>query len=353
MDALSLKAALLCQGINSGMKTIESERRGGAGPAGICYEICDTIVNLPTNERITDSSPFKLNDDAGLKIEFEEESFLIKPIPKPNYYSKNASDGTPMKKIALLHGRDCLATTLYQGCVLIAKGEGCGFCAIKTSLQNGKTILKKTPEQLAETAAESIGDGVKHVTITTGTPSLRDHGASILAETVSHLKETLDLPIHVQLSPPKNGFLEIIFDAGADTIGIHIETFDREVLERVCPGKTEFDYKSSFESAISLFGENQVSSFVIGGLGEDINAMRLGFEELAHQGVIPFLVPFRPLQGTRLELHYPPDPHYMRKLYVILSEYLTMYGVDIDKNYAGCVRCGACSALDVAMKSKE
>jgi radical SAM protein (TIGR04043 family) len=230
-------------------------------------------------------------------------------------------------------------------------GRGCGFCAIETSWRSGSTILRKTPEQLEEVTKEAIKDGVNHMVITTGSPNPRGHGAEMIAETVQHLKESFDLPIHVQLTPPRISQIEQIFNAGADSIGLHVETFDKKVIKKVCPGKSHIDFMEPLEFAVSLFGENQVSSFVLGGLGEDPGSMRAGFEDLISLGVIPYLVPFRPLHGSKLEGSSPPEASYMRWLYIELAQIMKIYGIDLKKNLAGCVKCGACSAIDVALKS--
>jgi radical SAM protein (TIGR04043 family) len=349
MDALLLKTALLCQGMDTGKIDMRQGRKGGAGPAGSCFEIDGMLVNVMTSGTFAKKSPFKLHFNGEFSVVFNYEVFPLKVIGEAQYYSKICSDGTPMKKIALLHGYDCLATTLYQRCVLMGQGKGCSFCAIETSLKSGDTVSKKTPQQLAEVVTEASEEGITHITITTGTPNLHDYGAGMLAEAVRYLKENSDIPVHVQLTPAHNSHLELLYNAGADTIGIHVESFDRQVMKRVCPGKAELDYKETLEWAVKLFGENQVSSFIIGGLGETSMSMKEGFEDLAALGVIPFLVPFRPLPGAKLQNHTPPKPTYMRDLYVQLARVLVKHGVDIEKNRAGCVRCGACSAIDVAL----
>ncbi len=348
MDALTLKTHLLCRGLNIGYGEIMEGRKGGAGPAGTCIEVADFLVNIPITDNVTKYSQIKLQADGALRAEFGDDSFQVNQIQRPDYYDKTTSDGIPMKKIALLHGRDCLATTLYQGCALFDMGLGCGFCAIDSSLKSGATVLRKTPEQLKEVTSEALKDGVTHLTITTGTPNLRDHGAGMIASVVSHLKDCLDIPIHVQLTPPEKEQIQVLYDAGADTVGIHLESFDKKVLNEVCPGKSGFDYRGALKNAVTIFGENQVSSFVLGGLGEDPETMDQGFEELGSIGVIPFLVPFRPLPGSKLQSRPPPEPFYMKDLYIELADVLKEYGIDVKKNLAGCVSCGACSAIDVA-----
>jgi radical SAM protein (TIGR04043 family) len=353
MDALTLKTHLLCRGLNGGNREIIDGRKGGAGPAGTCIEVEDFIVNIPTTENVTKYSQIKLQANGTLRAEFGGDNYQFNQIQRPDYYDKITSGGIPMKKIALLHGTDCLATTLYQGCMLMDMGGGCGFCAIETSLNSNATVLRKTPEQLEEVASEAIKEGVTHLTITTGIPNLRDHGTGMIASVVSHLKDCFDIPIHVQLTPPQKEQIEVLYNAGADTIGLHVESFDRKVLKQVCPAKFGFDYPEALKNAVDIFGVNQVSSFVLGGLGEDPVTLDVGFEKLASLGVIPFLVPFRPLPGAALQDRQPPEPFYMEELYITLADALKTYGIDIKKNLAGCVRCGACSAIDVAMDGLE
>ncbi len=210
-------------------------------------------------------------------------------------------------------------------------------------------MLEKKPDQLAEVAVEAARDGITHMTVTTGTPDLRDHGSGMLSNAVAAVKKNVDLPVHVQLTPPDRRGLERLHSSGADTIGIHVESFDKEVLKRVCPGKLGFDYRGALKSAVEIFGENQVSTIVIAGLGEDPKLMKPGFVELTSLGVIPFLVPFRPLQGALLENHLPPDPDYMKKVYIDLAHAIHESGLQMNRHRAGCVRCGACSAIDLAM----
>lgn len=157
-------------------------------------------------------------------------------VPYPSFYSKKTSDRVPMWKVALLHGRDCLATTVYQKCAYWDIGKKCKFCGIEFSLKAGKTIAVKKPKQFREVVEAAMEEGVcKHITLTTGTTASPDRGASLLAEIVREVKACKEIPVHVQVEPPKESrYLELLAEAGADTIGIHIESFDGKVLREVC-----------------------------------------------------------------------------------------------------------------------
>ncbi len=355
-DILRIKIELLCYGAQTS-SDIEKGRKVGAGPAG------GRVVILPGGLQVntalwgsfTELSPWKLRTSGDQYFLSKEgtETFRIIPVdvvPRPSFYSKETSDGVPMWKIALLHGTDCLATTICQKCVHWSLGRQCKFCGTELSLRSGSTIPFKTPKQVVEVVGAASEDGVcNHITLTTGTPASPDRGSKYLANIVRNVKEHHRIPIHVQVEPPKtNAYLDMLADSRADTVGIHIESFDQRIFEEACPGKAKTKVKRYFEAwkySVELFGENQVSSFIIAGLGESDESILTGAEELARIGVVPYLVPFRPIAGTAFEDRFPPNINRMVLLYQRLDKILETYGVYPSKNKAGCVRCGACSVI--------
>ena len=133
-----------------------------------------------------------------------------------------------------------------------------------------------------------------------------------------------------------------------DTIGLHIESFDREVLARMAPAKAAIGlskYEQAWKEAVELFGVNQVSSFLIVGLGEEQDSVIQGSERLADLGVYPFVVPLRPIPGSAMEKASPPDHEIMTEIYEKVAEIIRRKGLSSAQCRAGCVRCGACSAL--------
>jgi radical SAM protein (TIGR04043 family) len=360
VDLLRLKVELLCEGGRLSAK-IDKGRKVGAGPAGGRYIVLPGgfCVNTAFWGAFTEKSPLELTERNGeyflmRKDDETLEEVPIEVVPNPNFYSLKTSDGVPMWKIALLHGTNCLATTVNQKCVHWKFGKECKFCGIDLSLQSGTTIPVKTSKQFREVVEAAAEESVcNFITLTTGTTATPDRGATLLAEVAREVKSHQKIPIHVQMEPPENDkYLEMLADAGADTIGIHIETFDRRILKEVCPGKAETTLEKYFEEwrrSVELFGEEQVSSFLIAGLGEDDESILRGVEELARIGVVPYVVPFRPIVGTEFENKRPPSSKRMIALYKRVAETLKIYGVNPNKNKAGCVRCGACSAVKEAL----
>lgn len=345
--AASLKNRLLCLGLRVPDKLKEG-RKWGAGPAGGRYVLVhDTIANVPIFG-FAEHSPIHLFEDQGrCHVTDGVKRSEVRLFETPRFYSSVTSDGIPMGKIALAHGNRCLGSTVYQKCIRWRREEQCHFCGIELSLKHGTTVLMKKPLQLAEVAETAEAEGFEHVTLTTGTPNLRDKGAGILSKAARAVKERTNMRIHVQIEPPHKNEIETLHSSGADSIGIHIESLDRAVLEGVCPGKASGydDYFGAWQDALGVFGGNQVSSYVILGLGEDRDATLAGVERMCQIGVIPFVVPLRPLEGTALQDRSPPPPEIMEEFYIHACRMMEEYGIDPTRNLAGCVRCGGCSAL--------
>jgi radical SAM protein (TIGR04043 family) len=349
LNVTRLKIELLCRGARTREK-IDKGRKSGAGPTGGRYFILKdgTCIEIPLQGKFIENSPYTLEkvNDEWLLLRNEKPVITMKLVPTPRFYEQLTTDGIPMRKVAVLHGKDCLASTVYSKCIYWSHKKQCKFCGIQ--LKSKKPLLVKKPSQLGETARAAFTEGVaKHVTLTTGTPPSPDKGAVLLAEATKGIKEHVNLPVHVQLEPPKNQkFLHMLYEAGVDTVGIHIESFDKKVLTEVCPMKTDVNsYFKAWKNAVKIFGEGQVSSFIIAGLGETDLSILQGAEKLASLGVVPYLLPLRPITGTALGKTRPPNPERMIGLYRKVSQILRNYGLNPRKNKAGCVRCNACSAL--------
>lgn len=353
METKNLKVELLCLGAR--VSGVDRGRKAGAGPAaGGMFLFGSTVANVPTQSWFVSTSPYSVspeseNRDGRYIIKRDGERITEVRFPLAKFEKLKTKDGIPYNKIALLHGADCLATTTIQTCVYWNTPKRCKFCAIELSLRSGATIARKKPEQLAEVAiAAKKLDHVTHVTLTTGTTPTPDKGINYLVETARAIKEAAGLPIHVQFEPPKElSMIDVLYDS-VDTVGIHVETFDRKVLKEVALCKAEIPFKhyvDAWKRSVELFGDSQVSSYVIAGLGESNESIIKGSKLLAELGVYPFIVPLRPIPGSLLENEKPPSPDRMRYIYEEVAEILHDNGVSWRKNKAGCVRCRACSAL--------
>jgi radical SAM protein (TIGR04043 family) len=326
-------------------------RRGGAGPsdAGFVW-VRGLPLTVPMHSRFAQSSPYRLRLGARSAKLFRGEDY-VGPVaipPQPKIYEMATADGIPYWKIALLH-LDSIASTVVQKCIYWGTDEQCRFCGIELS-RGEQTIPVKTPAQLAEvcTAARDF-DGAVDATLTTGSLNRRDRGALYISKCAAAIKEASGLPVQVQFEPPDDlSVLRHVRDAGVDAVGIHIETFDPDVLAVVAPGKAACGVEGYFrcwERAVEVFGRGAVSTYVILGMGERPGYTEEGCRRAIELGVYPFVVPLRPVPGTLMADVAPPDPDYVAGVYRSVSAMLAEHGLDHEEARAGCARCQACSGL--------
>ncbi|MCW2498052.1 MSMEG_0568 family radical SAM protein [Jatrophihabitans sp.] len=328
-------------------------RRAGAGPSDDGHVLLGGIGTalpiVPTSRyRVTDGRLLLDGADLGLDVT---------PVHRPAFYDLTTADGIPYEQLARLHGSDVLATTVVQTCIRYDEAERCRFCAIEESLRLGSTTAVKTPAQLAEVAEAAVRlDGVKQMVMTTGTSNGRDRGARHLARCVRAILEAVPgLPIQVQCEPPADlSAIQELKDAGAVSIGIHVESLDDSVRLKWMPGKGSVpmdEYRAAWREAVRVFGRNQVSTYLIIGLGESPDELVAGAAELIDLGVYPFVVPFRPIAGTLavdVDHAVTPPAHVVADVTRRVAALLREAGMHGSDQAAGCAACGACSALNSA-----
>jgi radical SAM protein (TIGR04043 family) len=328
-------------------------RRAGAGPSddGHWQLRGGCAATLP----MAPDSPFEL--DAGGRLTRDGvvvEDALLEPIERPRFYDLQTTDGVAYEQLARLHGSDVLATTVVQTCIRYAQAETrCRFCTIEESLKAGATTQVKRPEQLAEVAEAAVRlDGVRQMVMTTGTSNGADRGARHLARCVAAVKAAVPgLPIQVQIEPPLDlAWIDRLHAAGADAVGIHIESLDPAVRAAWTPGKATVPvagYEAAWERAVTVFGANRVSTYLLVGLGEDPDELVAGAQRLIAMGVYPFVVPYRPLAGSLAHADGvpAPDPGVLTDVTRRVGAALTAAGMRGADQVAGCAACGACSAL--------
>jgi radical SAM protein (TIGR04043 family) len=326
-------------------------RRGGAGPSDALFLwVRGLPLTVPWHAAFVDRSPYTIYvSDGGADL--YRGDVLVSPVKlprRPRIYDMQTADGIPYWKIALLH-LDSIASTVVQKCIYWGTEEQCGFCGIELT-RGEQTIPVKTPAQLAEvcTAARDY-DGAVDVTLTTGSINRRDRGALYISRCAAAIKDASGLPIQVQFEPPDElTVLEQVRDAGVDAVGIHIETFDPDVLRRVAAGKAACGVEGYFrcwERAVEVFGRGHVSTYVILGMGERRQLIEEGCRRAIALGVYPFVVPLRPVPGTLMADTPAPDAEYVASIYRSVSAMLAESGLDHVEAKAGCARCQACSGL--------
>ena len=140
-------------------KAGHESRRGGAGPSDHKAMTVDGMtVMVPVHTAPAFESPYVIEKPDASGLQHASAGMVFRSAasafqPRPRFYDRSTSDGVPYWKIAVLHSRDVLATTVLQSCIRYqSRTKTCQFCAIGQSLAAGRTIERKTPAQLAEVA---------------------------------------------------------------------------------------------------------------------------------------------------------------------------------------------------------
>jgi radical SAM protein (TIGR04043 family) len=327
-------------------------RPAGAGPSDDGHLVIDgRNAALPINPH----SPYEVRGDR-LWLGETDTGLSLAVVHRPRFYDLATADGVPYEHIARLHGRDVLATTVVQTCIRYAEEQRCRFCTIEESLRAAATVAVKSPAQLAEVAEAAVRlDGIRQMVMTTGTTAGPDRGARNLVRAVrAVLAAVPGLPIQVQIEPPRDlAAIDELREAGAASIGIHAESLDDEVRRRWMPGKGAVpmaEYEAAWDHAVRVFGRNQVSTYLLIGLGEDADALVAGAARLIGRGVYPFVVPFRPMAGTlaRRDGVPGPAPALVQDVTERVAALLRAAGMRGADQRAGCAACGACGVLQAA-----
>ena len=363
MDAeeiLRLKVRLLTEGA----VIAEGEyagRKGGAGPVGGRYFLLPNgrTVGIPIRAgeqaEVFNSSTLEPTDDPNIWL--YDGSVKLKVVPKPRFYDLKTKDGIPYSQIALLHGDRTLATTVYQSCRYWSHGTQCKFCTIPLSHSAGDTVLEKVPEQIAEVVLAAEKEGViDDILLTTGTPDSEDTGIERLIGVIEAIRKVSNLSIAVQFEPPVDReTIRDIANAGANAVGMHIESADESIREEMTPGKHQYGplnlYKRSWQYALDYFEKGHVSTFILHGLGEDpSNTLRL-VEELSEVGVMSVVAPVRPSRGSQLANYKPTYTGHLDEaveFYKEVGKILFKYELNPKETLSGCHRCGGCTPIQEA-----
>jgi radical SAM protein (TIGR04043 family) len=351
---LALRSELAVRGLQA---VPPVRRRAGAGPSddGHWQLRGGCAATLPMAE----DSPFGLDELGRLTRDgvIVEDDIAVEAVDRPRFYDLATADGIAYEALARLHGTNVLATTVVQTCIRYTLEETrCRFCTIEESLRAGATPQVKRPEQLAEVAEAAWRlDGVTQMVMTTGTSNGPDRGARHLARCVRAVRDAVPLlPIQVQIEPPLDlEWIDRLHDAGAEAIGIHIETLDQRLREQWTPGKATVSvarYERAWAHAVAVFGANRVSTYLLVGLGEDPDELVAGATRLIEMGVYPFVVPYRPLVGSLAfgDGVPAPSPELLTQVTRRVGAVLRSVGMRGSDQGAGCAACGACSALQQA-----
>jgi hypothetical protein len=318
-----LKTALLASGLRVARDVQRRVARYARPPMRVRSGACGgldvilpdgTYVNCPTREHFAGQSQFALvTDGEALRIEDRAGgpwpgSVPVQLPPRPEFYDRHASDGTPLARIGQVCS-DRLGIGLTNVCAYWrSSARRCKFCSIGLNVATEEA--RKPIEHIVEVVDAAYSDptaSARHLLLGGGTPEGPDAGAELIAAAAAAVKARWDRPIYAMLAPPDDlAYIDLLAESGVDEVAINIELFDPGAAAHYTPGKWRkfghAGYLRALERAVEVFGPVHSRSIMVVGL-EPPEATLRGVEALVSRGVMPILSPFRPMVRTELEHH--------------------------------------------------
>jgi len=136
---------------------------------------------------------------------------------------------------------------------------------------------------------------------------------------VRQIKKQMTVAVSVSCQPQNRADIERLKHAGVDRLGIALDAATQTIFDRVkgkdAGGCYSWDNQFKlFSLAQSVFGEGNVSTHVIVGLGETEKDAVEVIQRCRDLGVLPALFAFTPVRGTAMEHNVPPKLESYRRI---------------------------------------
>jgi len=238
--------------------------------------------------------------------------------------------------LGLLKGRlDAEPTTAYLMTYKTGKcTANCTFCPQARSSQSKAELLSRvtwpvfsTTEVMKKLSQVVKSKKTKRVCIQAlNFPGVFDDVCSV----VEQLKKQVNVPISVSCQPLNSKNLWRLYRAGVDRIGIALDAATEKLFNEVKGAAVDGPYKwedqfRMLQVALGAFGEGNVSTHLIIGLGETENEAAVLMQKCVDWGVMPALFAFTPVAGTARASYQQPKVCVYRR--VQTARYLIANGM--------------------------
>lgn len=352
-ELLKIKADLLCYGIRltKEAESVMKLRNRYVLEKGFMHAahflIDDVVINTCVSERYCQSSPYVIRLH-------KNELILEKITDGSSYYISNIDvlqlplwceanvDGYNVGDYLRPHSLGCIACWPYLICDYYKNSEQCKFC----SMGDYRIHACINPEIVGKMIELALKYNPQYeVALSGGTCNEPDRSLTYFSEVCNRAKAAGAEYISVETAPPEEmEFIDNLYQNGASAIIMNLEIADDELRKKICPGKARIPqqrYFDAFERAVKVFGRGNVSSVLIAGLqpADDILSMAQKMIEL---GVIPTIIPFKPLDGCLLRNAKIAEPKELLGIAKEIDKYLNINKLCASEQH-GCTKCNGCS----------
>ena len=347
-----VKAELLCYGLNVSeeqkelLKTMNPfiYEKGFINAIHILYK--NTLINVCVADSFCEKSPYsvkKINNSWYLlKNEVVLDELIFLEFPE---WVFNRCEGVMVGKIIRPHSDKCISLWPSLDCNYVKKKKGCRFCSL-TSMDEDE-MIKLQPKFVARLVKVAIDYNPSYeINLSGGTCNSPEYAIDYLLEICNEIIEVCgSVSISVECTPPNSiTYLKKLKESGVTAIIMNLEIYDEGLREKICPGKGTISNQSFFSAlkeAVDIFGVGNVSSVLIIGIQPKQDIIT-ACEQLTDIGVIPTLIPFKPLDNTSMEYMKVTDSKEYIEISKDVANRMARKKLYISKN-SGCTACGACS----------
>jgi pyruvate-formate lyase-activating enzyme len=182
----------------------------------------------------------------------------------------------------VMHAPGMAFVNVESGCAM-----DCKFCATPHLRRESRKRVRK--EQWLQTLIEAAHrEDVRSIGITAGVSGIPGKTVDDIVWIVSELRKVHpDIPVGVEPYVESVEEIRRIQAAGATELKLNLQTFDRDIFARVCPG-WDFDRQlEMLRAAAGIFGKERVTANLLVGLGESDENVEAGLRFLFGIGVVP------------------------------------------------------------------
>jgi len=278
---------------------------GGAAPSLELLLPGDLWVRAALRDEGSPGAPYTLvvEGDAHLVMREGEEPTEVRIVPPPAFYQATTSQGTPMWRIARVHG-GCLVIAPGPACGVALWGAPCPSCA--GGAPPGPDVPPPIPvAEVVDVVRAAFAEGAaEFVYFNAGACESDDRGVAFLEPYVRAVKRHFDTLVALQVHPPAtNDWIDQTYAMGVDGVCYSLDLHDGEALARLCPGRVRLVGRErvyeALRHAASIFPSGTVWSDLLLGIEPEASTLR-GIDTLAAMGVLPVLSLPRTLDGTPL-----------------------------------------------------
>lgn len=356
LDSIQLKAELLFSGVrlNDTVKNLYLFQNPNnvwkTGNNGIFISINGLDMLIGINHKPNHGSPYKIVGEKkdltlvkyGSKLDVE-----ICPLEFPEWFFSKISEinNKFFSEYFVYEGKGFLHLA-YKCCSFSGK-EKCLFCSTQRRDKRNEINVNEVCAALSGVINQIPND--VQICLGGGTYIPFEENVEYFSIITKHIRKySTEIPIWIEMIPPKLEDIERLISDGATSFGFNIEIWNDELRQQICPGKSQISKEYYIEACrfvLKKLGPNSVGSCLIVGL-DSYDSIKEAIDVLVAEGVEPCILPYKAYNRTNLG-DFEISQSYKYDFYR-LSKYVAQMakkrGVLFDRNQ-GCLKCSCCTIM--------